>query len=181
MDGLTVILLLSIGSFVFGLLLSIFQHQEDKTQRIPFWVVAKFLQGTGSLILFFRGAAPDFATVLTANSLLLLGCAYEAWAIYYIVRQPVSRRIHVAMTAAIVIATLSTALLSFPHRLAVFFLFQSVFYFLPGWVLLSGREAKSWLRSVLGFSFALLTFLNFLCALQLFLGLGLLHARRNAG
>jgi diguanylate cyclase (GGDEF)-like protein/PAS domain S-box-containing protein len=172
MDVLTIILLLSIGSFVFGLLLLIFEHQKDQTQRIPFWVAAKFLQGTGSLLLFFRGAAPDFATVLVANSLLLLGCAYEAWAIFYLVGRPVSRRTHRAMTVAIVIVNLSTALLSIPHRLAVVFLFQSFLYCLPGWVLLAEREAKSWLRAALGFSFLLLTVLNFLCGFQFLLDSG---------
>ena len=170
MNLLSVILLLSIGSFVFGLLLFIFQFEKDKTQRIPFWVAAKFLQGTGSLILFSRGAAFDVETVLIANTLLLIGCAYEAWAIFYILGRIVSRRVHVAVTAAIVITNLSTALLSPPYRLAAIFLFQSIFYFLPGWVLLAGKEAKSWLRTVLGFSFALMAFLNLFHALQLTIG-----------
>jgi hypothetical protein len=50
------ILSLSIGSFVFGFILLLFQSGQEPSRRIPFWVTAKFLQGAGSLLLFFRGS-----------------------------------------------------------------------------------------------------------------------------
>ena len=172
MDVPTIILLLSIGSFVFGLLLLPYQYQKGETQRIPFWVAAKFLQGTGSLFLFFRLIVPDFVMILFANSLLLLGCAYEAWAVFYIVGRLVSRRIHVAVAVAIVTSHLFIVFLNPQYRSAVTFLLQSILYCLPGWVLLTGRAAKSWLHSVLGLSFMLLSCLYFVYALPFLLDSG---------
>ncbi len=151
MDTKTVILALAIGSFVFGALLILFQFRKEQSERIPFWVAAKFMQGTGSLLLYYRDDIP-----VLASSLLLCGCAYEAWAIFYITGRSVSRRLHLVTAACIVAACSIMMFLNAANGLALNFLIHTIFYGLPGWALLcSGRE-KSLLRVSLGWGFWIL-------------------------
>ena len=80
MDLRTVMLMLAIGSFLFGLLLLVFKYIKNDPQEVPFWIMAKMLQTVGSLVLYSRTNTYDGLTAL-ANIALLLGCAYEAWAV----------------------------------------------------------------------------------------------------
>jgi hypothetical protein len=84
-------LMLAVGSYLFGLLILLFRLNKNNPYIVPFWVEAKMLQATGSLMLYFRTGAFDGAT-LAANTVLLLGCAYEAWAIRILSGQTVKRR-----------------------------------------------------------------------------------------
>lgn len=158
-DSRTVILLLAIGSFVFFGLLLVYQFRKEASQRTPFWAGAKLLQAVGSLLLFWRGQEPGFVTVATANNLLLLGCAYEGWAVCYLVGRAVPRRVHVAVACAIVTICLSTFLLTQPGRALVVFSLHTLFYALPAAVLLAGNVPRSLLRTALGGSYLLLSLL----------------------
>jgi len=51
MDLRTVMLMLAVGSFLFGLLLVIFKYHKKSPQEVPYWITAKMLQGGGSLML----------------------------------------------------------------------------------------------------------------------------------
>ena len=75
-------LMLAIGSYLFGLLLIVFRIDKNSPQEVPFWITAKILQGTGTLMLYHRISAYDGLAML-ANTVLLLGCAYEAWAVRF--------------------------------------------------------------------------------------------------
>lgn len=159
MDVRTIILMLAIGSFVFGLLLVIFQYHKESSEWIPIWIAAKFLQGLGSLILYFRVPSPEFMTVFTANNLVLLGCAYEGWAVFYITGRVVNRRLQHCVAVSIVILFSFMFLLKPSIRLVVIFSLHTIFYFLPAWALLRHNGQKSLLRSFLGLSFLLLSIL----------------------
>lgn len=159
MDIKTVILTLAIGSFVFGAILALFQYGKEPALRIPFWVTAKFMQGAGSLLLYFREITPDFITVLMANSLLIGGCAYEGWAIFHITGRRVSRHLHLGATAAIVAVSAVMLYLAPPNRIAVSFFMHTIFYALPAWALLRYEGETSLLRRGLGCSFCLLAML----------------------
>lgn len=158
-DARTIILLLAIGSFVFFCLLLIYECRKESSQRIPFWAGAKLLQAIGSFILFWRGPLPDFVTVATANNLLLLGCAYEGWAIFYLVGRRVPRHVHLAAACGIVMACLLTFFLAPPSRLLVVFSLHTIFYALPAAVLLTKNTGRSFLRTALGSSYLLLSLL----------------------
>ena len=155
MDANTLILTLTFGSFVFGFLLILFQYGKEPSRRIPFWITAKFLQGTGSLILYYCDIRSPSPLNLAADALLLLGCAYEGWAVFHITGRTVSRRLHLSVTGAIFTGCLLVVSLPPPLRLALNFLTHSVFYVLPGWALLRSADKKSILRAVLGYSFLL--------------------------
>ena len=100
MDLRTVMLMLAVGSFVFGLLLLILKFVGSNRQRVPFWIAAKFLQAAGSLLLYYRVGIFDSMTVL-AHTALLLGCAYEAWAVRVLTGRPVDRRVHNLASAGV--------------------------------------------------------------------------------
>jgi PAS domain S-box-containing protein len=156
MNTSTLILTLAFGSFVFGFLLILYQYGEESSRRIPFWVPAKFLQGTGSLILYYCDIKSASAINLLAITFLLVGCAYEGWAVFYITGRTVNRRLHLATTGGILTACLLLAPLS-PHlRLAGSSLIHTIFYLLPGWALLCSSGRRSLLRTVLGYSFMLM-------------------------
>ncbi|MHC1790369.1 GGDEF domain-containing protein [Solidesulfovibrio sp.] len=159
MDTRTIILLLAIGSFLFFLLLLLDQFRKEPSQRIPYWAGAKLLQAVGSLILFLRGPTDEFSTIASANTLLLLGCAYEAWAVCYLVGRRVGRLVHVPVALAIVAACLATFWLAPPHRAEVVFAVHTVFYALPAVVLLRQNRAGSLLRWVLGAGYLLVSLL----------------------
>ncbi len=156
MDIKTVILTLAIGSFVFGAILALFQYGKEPALRIPFWVTAKFMQGAGSLLLYFRDTTPDFMSVLVANSLLLGGCAYESWAIFHITGRRVSRPLHVGSAVGTVVVCAVMLFLNPPNRIAVSFSMHTLFYTLPAWALLRHGGETSLLRRGLGCSFCLL-------------------------
>ncbi|WP_428560585.1 MAG: diguanylate cyclase domain-containing protein [Solidesulfovibrio sp. DCME] len=171
MDTRTVILLLSLGSFVFCLLLVVFQHGKEARERIPYLASAKFLQGLGSLIMYLRDLAPDFGTVATGNALVLLGCVQEYWAVLYLVGRPASGRRHVLVMALVAAACLATYGLAPPGRAGVLFCLHTLFYLLPAWSLMRPGVAASLLRRFLGVSYLLLGLLFLTHFLLLSLGL----------
>lgn len=157
MENRTAILLLAIGSFVFCFLLILFQYRKDASQRIPFWIPAKFLQGLGSLLLFLHDRPPDFLTLVTAGNLLLLGCAYESWTMFYLVGRRVPTRLHLWVAVGIVVACLSSFALPHPGDTVLIFCLHIVFYVLPAYALLRNNNTKSILRIALGCSYLVLS------------------------
>ena len=156
MDMNTVILGLSVGSYLFVALLILDQYPKEPSQRIPFWIAAKFFQGTGSLILYYFGVRTASVAGLTGIGLLLLGCSYETWAIFHITNRVVPRRLRIAVSVAILGACGLIYFLNQPQCQAVTFFIHTIFYILPGWALLSRREGtRSLLGSVLGGAFLL--------------------------
>jgi len=152
---------LTIGSYVFCLLLVIFQYGKDASRAIPYLISAKFLQGTGSLLLEAMGPGPEFSTVLTANGVLLAGCAYEAWAVLHITGRQVGRSVRLAVTSGIFAACAATYFLTPERKTAAVFLLHTLFYVVPAAALLGGNSSRSPLRYALGCGFALLTALFF--------------------
>ena len=147
MDLRTVMLLLAIGSFLFGLLLMIFKYKTNP-QEVPFWITAKILQGTGSLILYHRTNAFDSLTIM-ANIVLILGCAYEAWAIRILSGQNVKRQLHIITSVGIILVCYITAFVVEPYRKGLFLLLQSTFYFLPSLFLFRKSGVKFSLHLIL--------------------------------
>ena len=96
-------LMLAIGSFLFGLLLVAFKHNKNNPQKVPYWILAKILQGIGFLLLYLRTDRFDFLTV-PANLSLLAGCAYEAWAVRILLGQSIKRKVHLATLIVIIFA-----------------------------------------------------------------------------
>jgi len=144
----TVMLMLSVGSLLFGLLLVLFEFKKTDQQKVPFWIAAKILQAAGSLLLYFRTSAFGSLSVL-ANALLLLGCAFEAWAVRILAGQTVKRRLHIISSVGIILVCSVTLLLEQPFRTGLVFLLQSVFYFLPGIFLFGKSGRKLLLRLIL--------------------------------
>ena len=95
-------LMLAIGSYLFGLLLIVFRIDKNSPQEVPFWITAKILQGTGTLMLYHRISAYDGLAML-ANTVLLLGCAYEAWAVRILSGQHVKRQLHFITSVGIIL------------------------------------------------------------------------------
>jgi len=140
--------MLAIGSFLFGLLLIIFRFNKNNPQKVPFWITAKILQAAGSLMLYYRPGTFDGLTML-ANIALLLGCAYEAWAIRILSGQAVKRWLHILTSVGIILVSSITICLFEPYRKGLFLLLQSAFYFLPGIFLFRETEMKFSLQSLL--------------------------------
>ncbi len=154
MDLRTVMLMLSVGSFIFGLLLVILRFKKNNPQNVPFWIPAKMLQAAGSLLLYYRTSTFDGLTLL-ANTLLLLGCAYEAWAIRILSGQSVKRWLHLITTAGIILVCSMTMFLVAPYRGGLVFLLQSAFCFLPSIFLFSRVGIKFSLQLILAISYCI--------------------------
>jgi|BioPla2DNA2_1021312.scaffolds.fasta_scaffold07438_1 diguanylate cyclase (GGDEF)-like protein/PAS domain S-box-containing protein len=149
MDVATVMLMLAVGSFLFGLLLVVLKFNVNNRPGVPFWTLAKFSQAVGSLLLYQRVQTYDGLTVL-AHVALALGCAYEAWAVRILTGHRVQSRLHLLTAAGIVAVILSTAPMALPYPRGVVFLIQSIFYFLPGAFLLRKHAGRSLMQIVLG-------------------------------
>ncbi len=130
MDLRTVILMMAIGSLLFGLLLIVFKYKKDNPQEVPFWITAKMLQAFGSFLLYLRTDRFDGLTVL-ANIFLLLGCAYESWTIRILSGQYVKRLTHILTSVGLILICSMSVSWVKPYRGGLFFLLQSIFYFLP--------------------------------------------------
>ncbi|HHW30741.1 MAG TPA: diguanylate cyclase [Clostridiaceae bacterium] len=141
MDLRTIILMLAIGSFLFGILLIIFKLNKNDPQEVPYWIQAKILQAVGSLLLYYRTNTYDSLTLL-ANIVLILGCAYEAWAVKILSGQLVKRQLHVLTSIGVILACSLTIFLVEPYRAGLIFLLQSFIYFLPSLFLFSKSEKK---------------------------------------
>lgn len=128
MELRTVMLMLAIGSFLFAILLIIFKFRKEAPQEVPYWIVAKFLQGVGSLILYFKTTTYDVITMI-ANLILLLGCAYEVWVIRILSGHTVKRWVHLVTSALIALVCTSTLFLSSTVRTGIIFFFKVSFTF----------------------------------------------------
>lgn len=169
MDLRTVMLMLAVGSFLFGLLLIGFKFKKNNPQKVPYWITAKFLQAAGSLMLYYRISSFDALTVL-ANTVLLLGCAYEAWAVRILSGQSVKRSLHILTSVGIILVCSTTIFLASPYSSGLVFLLQSVLYFLPGAFLLSKSGNRFSLQLLLAVCYYL-TGLVFLASAVVCLGL----------
>ena len=123
-------LILAIGSFIYGMLLILFKFNKKSPQEVPFWIMAKILQGIGSLLLFYSTDILDAVTML-GSIILLLGCSYEAWAIRIISEQNVKRMFHIGTSLAIIIICSITILLDRSYGTGLLYLTHSIFYLLP--------------------------------------------------
>lgn len=155
MDMNTVILGLTVGSYLFGALLILYQFRKNPSQQIPFLIPAKFLQGTGSLILYFYDARSPSVAGMAGIGLLLLGCSYECWAVFHISGRTIKRSLHLAVSVSILAACGFMLSLAQPCRQAVTFFMHTPFYLLPGWALLNCHGKRSLLGAVLGWVFLL--------------------------
>lgn len=173
MDVPTIILLLSIGSFVFGLLLIIFQFKEKNSTKIPFWILAKFLQGAGSLLLYFENSTPFIIHILFSHTVILIGCAYEAWAILFILGKTVSRKVHMLCTFSIVVICVLSAIFNPVTRSSAIFLIHTVLYLIPAWFLIK-TNVRSLLGYFLGSCYLLLAVLYLGHAIHMLYGYNLL-------
>jgi len=100
------------------------------------------------LVLCYRTDNFDGLTLL-ANTVLLLGCAYETWAVGILSGRLVKRRLHILTSVGIILASLVTIYLARPYRARLVFLLQSIFYFLPGLFLFNKPVSKFILQLVL--------------------------------
>ena len=123
----TLMLMLAIGHFICDFTI-IFKFRKEAPQEVPYWIVAKFLQGVGSLILYFKTTTYDVIT-MTANLILLLGCAYEVWVIRILSGHTVKRWVHLVTSALIALVCTSTLFLSSTVRTGIIFFFKVSFTF----------------------------------------------------
>lgn len=148
MDTKTVMLMLAVGSFLLGLLLVIFRFNKSNPQKVPFWIAAKILQSAGSIMLYYRTGTFDGLTML-ANTVLILGCSYEAWAIRNLSGQPVKRWLHILTSAGVILACWATLFLTEAYRAGLILLLQSTFYYLPSLFLFGKSHKKFSLQYIL--------------------------------
>jgi len=127
MDFKTVILMLAVGSFSFGLLILLFKFSLGKPQLAPYWVEAKMLKAAGSLLLYLHADSFDILSMV-ANTALLLGCAYEAWAVRVLNGLTVRRRLHLWAASAIVALSAAFFYLKEPYRAGAYFLGHSILF-----------------------------------------------------
>jgi len=163
-DLKTVTLLLAMGSFLYGLLLAFFKLNRNNPQKVPFWGIAKILQGIGTLVLYLGTDTFDGLASL-AFAFILLGCAYEAWAVLYLSGKLVRRRLHLLTSAGIILACSLTLILEIPYKTGVFFLIQSGIYFLTCLFLFRKSEMRFSLKSLLAVCYCLAGFAFLLCAI----------------
>lgn len=100
--------------------------------------------------MLYHSAGPLDVLSLAANTVLLLGCAYEAWAVRILSGQPVKRQIHILVSTGIILVASTTIFFKPPFGSGLIFLLQSTFYFLPGLFLLGKTGITSSLQLIFG-------------------------------
>lgn len=153
MERATVMLMLAVGSFIFGLLLVTLKYSNSQPQEVPYWIIAKFSQAAGSFMLY-SGVGSLSSLNLLGSIALVVGCAYEAWAVRVLSGKIVERWIP-PLTGLVITGVCSAALfLAAPDGRKVVFFLQSIFFFLPSIFLLHLRDSASILELILGVSYA---------------------------
>ncbi|MGI6551544.1 MAG: sensor domain-containing diguanylate cyclase [Bacillota bacterium] len=148
MDLRTVMLMLAVGSFLFGLLLIVFRMKKNSPQIVPYWITAKHLQAAGFFMLYLRTNTFDGLPIL-ANTALILGCSYEAWAVRFLTGRLVKHRLHLSISVGIILVCLATIFLDRAYRAGLIFLLQSTFFFLPSLFLFGKSGMKFSLQLIL--------------------------------
>ena len=151
-DIRTAILGLAVGNLVFGLILQLFQFGAERPQRIPFLATGKLLQGVGWLLLYERGVLPDVLSFTLGNIVLIVGTAYDSWAMYRISQRPVSRALQLTSAAGTVVLCILATPLSAAGRVAVTSFIVMIFFALGGRAMLSSPSGNSLLRRYVGWS-----------------------------
>ncbi len=155
-DIRTAILGLASGNLVSGLILLLFQLDETPSRRIPFLATGKLLQASGWLLLYSRGALPDWLSFTVGNIVLIIGTSYDSWAMYWISQRPVSRSLQ-AISAVTVIGICTLAMpLTAAARVALTSITVMVFFALGARTMLRGASRSMGLRHYIGWSMALM-------------------------
>ena len=168
MDLRTVMLMLAVGSYSFGILLFLFKFSLNKPQFVPYWIEAKLLQGAGSLLMYFRTDSADIINII-ANIALLMGCAYEAWAVRILSGLTVRRRLHVLTSVVITAICSAVFFLPDPFRSGSYFVMHGILYLLPGIFVLRTRDRRFSLRRLLGVSYTVTSAVFFVTSLTCFI------------
>ena len=151
-DIRTAILGLALGNLVFGLMLQLFRFGPERPQRIPFLATGKLLQGFGWLLLYGRGVLPDWLSFTIGNSILIIGTAYDTWAMYHISQRTVSRTRQVFSTVSILVLCILATPLSAAGRIAVTSFTVMILCAVGGYVMLRYANGHSLLRRHVGWS-----------------------------
>ncbi len=151
-DIRTVILSLAVGNLVFGLMLQLFQVGPESAQRIPFLATGKLLQGAGWLLLSARGMLPDWLSFTVGNSILIIGTAYDTWAMEYISERTVSRALRVSSMVGVIGLCLLATPLSAAGKVAVTSFLVMIFFALGAHAMLSYPSGNVLLRRHVGWS-----------------------------
>ena len=170
MDIKTLLFILALGNLVFGLELILYQWRERYSQKNPFWIAAKLLQSLGWLFLAGRNTIPDYVYIPIGNAALFCGLAYECWAIFRLLGRPVSRDLHLAVTAGLLLLVALFSSLSSPVRIVIASLVMAFFLACPAWALGRARANRSRLRDTLGLVLWLMAGLMIARALWALLG-----------
>jgi hypothetical protein len=155
-DVRTAILGLAVGNLVLGLILQLFQFGAEHPQRIPFLATGKLLQGIGWLLLYERGVLPDFLSFTVGNIILIVGTAYDTWAMYRISQRPVSHALQLTSAVGITALCILATPLSAAGRVAVTSFAVMVFFALGARAMLGDSSSNSLLRRYIGWSMGLM-------------------------
>jgi len=151
-DIRTAILGLAVGNLVLGLMLQLFQFGPERPQRIPFLATGKLLQGFGWLLLYERGVLPDWLSFTVGNIALIVGTAYDTWAIYHISQRTVSLTLQVSSTVGIIVLCMLATPLSAAGRIAATSFTVMIFFAVGGYAMLRYSSGHSSLRRHVGWS-----------------------------
>ncbi|WP_038173599.1 GGDEF domain-containing protein [Vibrio pacinii] len=89
-----------IFSFIYSVGLFLYQTKQKELEGLKTLAIGVFLIGLGPALLGFRGKAPDWLTIVIANSLIMLGFLYLLYGISY-VRDYSSRLLHLLAIALV--------------------------------------------------------------------------------
>lgn len=132
-----------IFSFIYSVGLFLYQTKQKELEGLKTLAIGVFLIGLGPALLGFRGKAPDWLTIVIANSLIMLGFLYLLYGIGY-VRDYSSRLLHLlalALVGCCVLLYYFTYLEpSINARVIVLSAFISATSLTSAWALIKGKR-----------------------------------------
>lgn len=95
MDITTMLFALALGNLTLCAALFFFEYERKKTLTLSTWAIAKQCQAAAWLILYFRGSGvvPDPVSIPLGYSVLFVGVALEAGAMWEAAERPLWRRL----------------------------------------------------------------------------------------
>lgn len=117
-DLQTVMLLMAVGYFAFGMILLVHRPSGPQRRMLNVWMVVQFAKSAATLCIALRGAIPDYLSSIGGNGLTFIGFSLELLVFRYYVFRHWHIRLVGAIGGILLTIFLVDALLLAPHPTA---------------------------------------------------------------
>lgn len=158
LDMKTVFISLVFGHIFTVILIRAYRQNYTKDRAVNMFYASKWVQAIAWFMLLFQNTAPDFFSIVAANSLLFIGAAFEP-ASFLVLQKAFSRKVrhlYIGWMVIIIIGFVSIYLLNVTETTRIIYasIATSLFILYPAYRMISDRQASS-LQHLMGYLYSI--------------------------